>query len=96
MPTNETPPPTKGFDFDEHFAALETELAKIIEKLKDDLSKLRTSRTDPSQFEGMTVSLDKATNESSLLRDIAHVVVKGRNISVGVYEATVFPLNFHT
>lgn len=87
--TSDTPASVDTFDPDEHFAALETELAKIIEKLKDDLSKLRTSRVDPNQFEGVTVMMDKAANETVLLKDIAHVVVKGRNLSVGVYEAGV-------
>lgn len=89
--TNDTPASADAFDSDEHFATLETELAKIIEKLKDDLSKLRTSRVDPSLFEGVTVIMDKTTNETVLLKDIAHVVVKGRNLSVGVYEADVCP-----
>lgn len=44
---------------------------------------------DPSQFEGITVIMDKTANETALLKDIAHVVVKGRNLSVGVYEADV-------
>lgn len=93
--TSDTPASVDTFDPDEHFAALETELAKIIEKLKDDLSKLRTSRVDPNQFEGVTVIMDKVANETVLLKDIAHVVVKGRNLSVGVYEAAVcFPASY--
>lgn len=79
------------FDSDGHFATLELELAKIIEKLKDDLSKLRVGRADLSPFEGVIVIMDKTTNETALLKDIAHVVVKGRNLSVGVYEADVCP-----
>lgn len=87
--TSDTIASADTFDSDEHFAALEIELAKIIEKLKDDLSKLRTSRVDPSQFEGVTVIMDKDAGGEVLLKEIAHVVVKGRNLSIGVYEAAV-------
>ncbi|KAI5847293.1 ribosome recycling factor-domain-containing protein [Morchella snyderi] len=85
VPTNEVPPPTGAFDFDTHFTDLESDLARVLEKLKDDLSKLRTSRVDPALYEGIQVPVDREGTKVSL-RDIAHVVAKGRSVVVGVYE----------
>ncbi|KAH0609060.1 uncharacterized protein H6S33_001288 [Morchella sextelata] len=85
IPSNEVPPPAGAFDFDAHFTDLESDLARVLEKLKDELSKLRTSRVDPALYENIQVVVDREGAKVSL-RDIAHVVAKGRSVVVGVYE----------
>lgn len=60
----------------------------MLEKLKDELSKLRTSRVDPALYENIQVVIDREGAKVSL-RDIAHVVAKGRSVVVGVYEEDV-------
>ncbi|KAA8894263.1 ribosome recycling factor-domain-containing protein [Sphaerosporella brunnea] len=74
-------------DFDVEFKKLESEIARIEDRLRDDLAKLRAGRAEPSLLEGLPVTLDKAAGSSAPLRDVAHVVSKGRGLAVTVYEA---------
>jgi ribosome recycling factor len=81
---------TEGaIDFDAQFAKLESEITRITDKLKEDLSKLRTGRADPGILEALEVVVDKSTHTAVLLKDVAHVVTKGRALAVTVYEAAV-------
>ncbi|KAL7270578.1 ribosome-recycling factor [Rhizina undulata] len=88
--TAATAPSTTGsgaFDYAEHFKGLEEETVEITARLKDELSKLRGGRADPGVFEALEVVLDKGSTEKSLLKDVAHVVPKGRALAITVYEA---------
>jgi len=76
-----------AIDFDAQFAKLENEIARITDKLKEDLSKLRTGRADPGILEALEVVVDKSMHTAVLLKDVAHVVTKGRALAVTVYEA---------
>jgi ribosome recycling factor len=60
-----------------------------MDKLKDDLSKLRAGQADPGLLEGLSVVVDKAAGTTAPLKDVAHVVTRGRGLAVTVYEATV-------
>jgi ribosome recycling factor len=57
--------------------------------MREELSKLRAGHAEPKLLEGLTVQLDKAAGSSAPLRDVAHVVSKGRGLAVTVYEAAV-------
>ncbi|KAF8543464.1 ribosome recycling factor-domain-containing protein [Trichophaea hybrida] len=77
-----------AIDFNTQFEKLEGEIARIMDKLKDDLSKLRAGQADPGLLEGLSVVLDKAQGTTAPLKDVAHVVTRGRGLAVTVYEAT--------
>lgn len=85
----EDAPTAEVIDFDAQFDKLESDIARIADRLKDDLSKLRAGRADPSILEGLDVVVDKAQGDAVPLRDVAHVVTKGRGLAVTVYEAAV-------
>lgn len=74
-------------DFDAHFTKLESEITKISTKLTEDLSKLRAGRAEPSILENLDVIVDKADGKKTPLKELAHVVTKGRALAVSVYEA---------
>lgn len=79
-----------SFDYAAHFESLEAQCNAHIDKLKTDITKLRAGgRNDPSTLESIQVVLDKSTGASASLRDIAHVLPKGRSLVVNVYEAAV-------
>ncbi|KAG0635626.1 ribosome recycling factor-domain-containing protein [Tuber brumale] len=76
------------FDYAAHFESLEKQCSAHIDKLKTDIAKLRAAgRNDPTTLENVQVVLDKATGASASLRDIAHVLPKGRSFVVSVYDA---------
>ncbi|CUS07348.1 unnamed protein product [Tuber aestivum] len=76
------------FDYAAHFESLETQCVAHIDKLKTDIAKLRAGgRNDPGILENIQVVLDKSNGASASLRDIAHVLPKGRSLVVSVYEA---------
>ena len=71
------------------FDKMEHDIALVFDRTKDDLSKLRAGRADPALLEGLAVMLDKAAGVSAPLREVAHVVTKGRGLAVTVYETAV-------
>lgn len=73
-------------NFEALFTKLDVDIANLTERLRDELSKLRAGRADPSIFEILKI---KNFDGTVLLRDIAHVVPKGRALAVTVYETTV-------
>ncbi|RPA89345.1 ribosome recycling factor [Choiromyces venosus 120613-1] len=76
------------FDYSAHFASLEEHCNTHITKLKSDIVKLRAGgRNEPGVLEGLQVTLDKSTGATASLRDIAHVLARGRILVVSVYEA---------
>jgi len=66
-----------------------SDIARLTDRLKDDLSKLRAGRAEPSILEELRVVVDKAKGDTVPLKDVAHVVTKGRGLAVTVYEAAV-------
>ncbi|GAB7348811.1 hypothetical protein MBLNU459_g7527t2 [Dothideomycetes sp. NU459] len=75
------------------FSALEADLARSVERLKADLSKLRAGgRFNPDVLEALRVTLGKSKNEGGggggvvKLGDVAQVVPKGRTVQVLVGE----------
>ncbi|PWW73340.1 ribosome recycling factor [Tuber magnatum] len=79
------------FDFASHFESLERKCNAHIDKLKADIAKLRArGRNEPGILENLQVVLDKSTGASASLRDIAHVLPKGRTLIVNVHEAPNF------
>ncbi|QSZ29699.1 hypothetical protein DSL72_004216 [Monilinia vaccinii-corymbosi] len=70
------------------FSALQAGIDKSLEKLKDDLGKLRTGgRFNPEVLEGLRVKLGKDAKESFRLGDLAQVLPKGgRSIVLMVGE----------
>ena len=73
------------------FSALEAEIQKAIEKLRGDLSKLRSGgRFNPDVLEALRVQLGKASGSAMVkLGDVAQVVPKGRVVQVLVGEQDV-------
>ncbi|RPB27094.1 hypothetical protein L211DRAFT_834768, partial [Terfezia boudieri ATCC MYA-4762] len=70
----------EAFDFDTHCDSVNTLLQKHLTKLKDDLSRLRSSATNDANFtistlESLPVVLENDT-PSTPLRDLAHVTPK--------------------
>lgn len=66
---------------------LEADIGKAIERLKNDLSKLRAGgRFNPEVLEALRVKVGK---ESVRLGDVAQVVPKGRQVQVLVGEEEV-------
>ncbi|KAM0722314.1 hypothetical protein Q7P37_001755 [Cladosporium fusiforme] len=69
------------------FTALEADIAAAIERLKDDLSKLRAGgRFNPEVLESLRVQPDKTSAKKVKLSDVAQVVPKGRQVQVIVGE----------
>jgi ribosome recycling factor len=73
------------------FSTLEYGIEKTIEKLKNDLSKLRTGgRFNPEILENVRVHLNKESKASERLGDLAQVLPKGgRSVMVLVGEKDV-------
>ena len=69
---------------------LETDIKKCIERLKEDLSKLRAGgRFNPDVLESLRVTARKGSSETFKLGDLAQVVPKGRIVQVIVGEQEV-------
>ncbi|TGZ83385.1 ribosome recycling factor [Ascodesmis nigricans] len=68
------------------FDKLDADMQKAVDRLSEELQKLKAGRADPSFLENLEVLLDKTTNDKAMVKDIAHVVVKGRGLAVTVYE----------
>ena len=72
------------------FSALEADIAAAVERLKDDLSKLRAGgRFNPELLENLRVQPDKSNTAKVRLSDVAQVVPKGRTVQVLVGEKDV-------
>jgi len=72
------------------FSALEADIAAAVERLKDDLSKLRAGgRFNPELLENLRVQPDKSSTAKVRLSDVAQVVPKGRTVQVLVGEKDV-------
>jgi hypothetical protein len=72
------------------FSTLEADIATAVERLKDDLSKLRAGgRFNPELLENLRVQPDKNNAERVKLSDVAQVVPKGRTVQVLVGERDV-------
>lgn len=72
------------------FSALEADIAAAVERLKDDLSKLRAGgRFNPEVLENLRVQPEKSSNAKVKLGDLAQVVPKGRTVQVIVGEKDV-------
>lgn len=69
------------------FTALESDIATPIERLKNDLSKLRAGgRFNPEVLENLRVQPDKTSNQTVKLSDLAQVIPKGRTVQILVGE----------
>lgn len=73
------------------FSTLESGIEKTLEKLKSDLSKLRTGgRFNPEILENVRVHLSKDSKSSERLGDLAQVLPKGgRSVMILVGEEDV-------
>ena len=73
------------------FSTLESSIEKVLEKLKNDLSKLRTGgRFNPEVLENLRVHLVKDSKASEKLGDLAQVLPKGgRSLMILVGEKDV-------
>lgn len=72
------------------FSSLEAEISTAIERLKDDLSKLRAGgRFNPEVLEALRVQVDKSSAQKVRLGDLAQVVPRGRQVQVIVGEKEV-------
>lgn len=72
------------------FSALEADIAAAVERLKDDLSKLRAGgRFNPEVLENLRVQPEKSSTAKVKLGDLAQVVPKGRTVQVIVGEKDV-------
>jgi ribosome recycling factor len=79
------------------FSALEADIAAAVERLKDDLSKLRAGgRFNPELLENLRVQPDKSSQSKVRLSDVAQVVPKGRTVQVLVGEKDVSRVLFRT
>jgi len=78
------------------FSTLESGIEKVYEKLKNDLSKLRTGgRFNPEALENLRVHLVKDSKKSERLGDLAQVLPKGgRSLMILVGETDVSFLVF--
>ena len=76
------------------FTTLEEGITKALDKLKNDLSKLRTGgRFNPEVLENLRVHLIKDSKASERLGDLAQVLPKGgRNLMILVGEKEVICL----
>ncbi|KAK3719125.1 hypothetical protein LTR37_004689 [Vermiconidia calcicola] len=69
------------------FANLEADIASTIERLKNDLSKLRAGgRFNPEVVENLRVQPDKSSTQTVKLSDLAQVIPKGRTVQILVGE----------
>lgn len=69
------------------FTTLEADIAAAIERLKNDLSKLRVGgRFNPEVLENLRVQPDKNSNQTVKLNDLAQVIPKGRTVQILVGE----------
>ena len=69
------------------FTSLEADIAASIERLKTDLSKLRTGgRFNPEVLEVLRVQPNKNNNQTVKLGELAQVIPKGRTVQVLVGE----------
>lgn len=72
------------------FADLEGDIGQAIERLKNDLSKLRAGgRFNPEVMENLRVQPEKANNQTVRLSDLAQVIPKGRQVQIIVGEKGV-------
>lgn len=73
------------------FSTLESGIRKALDRLQEDLSKLRTGgRFNPELLENVRVLLEKGSKETIRLGELAQVIPKGgRTINVLVGEADV-------
>lgn len=72
------------------FSALEADIAAAVERVKDDLSKLRAGgRFNHEVLENLRVQPDKNAGAKVRLSDVAQVVPKGRTVQVLVGEKDV-------
>lgn len=72
------------------FTALEADIANALEKLKNDLSKLRAGgRFNPEVVESLRVQPDKSADQTVKLSDLAQVIPKGRTVQILVGEKDV-------
>lgn len=72
------------------FTTLESDIATSIERLKDDLSKLRAGgRFNPEVLENLRVQPDKNNKQTVKLNDLAQVIPKGRTMQILVGEKDV-------
>jgi ribosome recycling factor len=85
-PDNSTTAPDDAFDF----SGLEKQISKTIERLTSELAELKSGgRFNPKVRENRDVYVDKSTQETVKLRDVAQVVTKGRHINVILYDLNV-------
>ncbi|KAF2482422.1 ribosome recycling factor-domain-containing protein [Neohortaea acidophila] len=69
------------------FSALESEIAKTIEHMKTELSKLRGGgRFNPEALENLRVRPEKNESQTVKLNDLAQVIPKGRTVQILVGE----------
>ena len=81
-----------GGDDPYDFSALEADIAGTIERLKNDLSKLRAGgRFNPEVLENLRVQPDKSSNQTVKLNDVSQVIPKGRTVQILVGEKDVSP-----
>ena len=83
---------TSAPDFEDpyDFSILNNALERNLEKLKNDLAKLRMGgRFNPETLEDLRVSLDKESKKTERLGDLAQVFPKGRQLQVLVGEKDV-------
>jgi len=72
------------------FADLDGDIAQAIERLKTDLSKLRTGgRFNPEVVENLRVQPEKGNNQTTKLSDLAQIIPKGRQVQILVGEKDV-------
>lgn len=77
------------------FSTLEADLANIIERLKNDLSKLRAGgRFNPEVVENLRVQPEKNSNQTVKVSDLAQTIPKGRTVQILVGEKDVRPLPY--
>ncbi|EMC95201.1 hypothetical protein BAUCODRAFT_123670 [Baudoinia panamericana UAMH 10762] len=76
-----------GSDDPFNFSMLEADVAATIERLKNDLSKLRAGgRFNPEVLENLRVQPDKSSQQTVKLSDLSQVIPKGRTVQIVVGE----------
>ncbi|KAK5112523.1 hypothetical protein LTR62_004280 [Meristemomyces frigidus] len=79
--------PAAGSEDPFDFTALEADIAGTIERLKNDLSKLRAGgRFNPEVLENLRVQPEKSDTQTVKLSDVAQVIPKGRVVQIMVGE----------
>lgn len=72
------------------FSTLEGDIATAVERLKNDLSKLRAGgRFNPEVLEDLRVQPDKKISQTFKLNDLAQVIPKGRTVQILIGEQEV-------